>query len=182
MPKIYSETQLNQLCKHYQKLLRLEDWNIEVQLVHQSTMPKANGRLEYDPGYKAAILKIPTPDSYNTDQIGYPQQHMLHGIIHELVHLQFGVIDSYLPDDSEVSDQLYEQGVNLIANVLVEYLPPRFFCPSCGVMHADARRIKRSLNYSEKGVTPYAACDTCQPESIEDNEEGDNGTDDSTEL
>ena len=127
--RIYTEPQLNELCKEFQPILRLQDWDISVQFVDQDTMKHANGRCEYSTGYKSALIKIPSPETYDTDQTPFPQQDMRHALLHELMHLHFSIVDAHIPENS-VDQQLYEQGINAIASVLSELLPERrcFLC------------------------------------------------------
>ena len=124
MAKIYNEEQLNILCREYQKVFYLQDWIVNVSLQPQSRMMEAHARCAYNPGYKTATIKIPTPDTYISSH-AYQEQDMQHALIHELIHLHFTILDEHCPEGADT--QLYEQGINMVSRAFVDLLPtPQF--------------------------------------------------------
>ena len=126
MKKVYTEEQLNVLCKAYQKVFYLQDWNIIVKLVHQETIKGTTGRCCYSPGFKCAVIEIPSEDTY----IAHSElliQDMQLSIIHELMHLHFAILDEHCPEGADT--QLYEQGINMISRAFVDLLLAPEFDP-----------------------------------------------------
>ena len=128
--RIYTEDQLNQLCKQYQKVLRIQDWDVEVQLVHQSELETSkgepiDGQHNSSLAFQKSIIRIPTSESWQKSLL-YPTQDMQATLLHELVHLVFDSIGPNEKENSVVLCQLWEQGIEKIALALQNLLgdPP----------------------------------------------------------
>ena len=112
--KIYTIEELRVLCKKYQKLLRLEDWEINVELVHQNSIPDYNAQVASNSNGAQATISIPTAESFASAFA--PKQNMRHALFHELLHLHFVVY--FRPDKGSVYERLFEQAMNKIAQAL----------------------------------------------------------------
>ena len=123
MSKIYTEEQLNKLCKVYQELLRIQDWQITVRLVHQSEITDddiaADGQFDAEHSYMKVLIRIPTAESWSPS-ICTTEQDMHQTLLHELVHVALNCIG---PEKGSPSHPLFEAGVDRIAQVLSNLLP-----------------------------------------------------------
>ena len=89
MKDIYSEEELKKLCKKWQKILRMQDWNIDLRLVHYSQIEGEIASVLPDLPRKSAIIRIADPSSKHKGQ-DYEQDYvddMLDSLVHELIHL-----------------------------------------------------------------------------------------------
>lgn len=119
MKRIYTEAQLNQLCKEYQKLLRLQDWNVEVKLVDQFTIPENEGIITRHLSTKQACISIPSPETFASAVSA--EQDMLYCLLHELIHLHFpGAIEKRF---EEMEHDLFELGINCLAWAIADLVP-----------------------------------------------------------
>lgn len=108
--RVYDEPTLNKLCAEYQKLLGLEDWDVQVYLVEQEEIPSLDGQLTYGVEMKRAIIRIPDNNKWAGCKL-MGSQDMQNTLIHELIHLHFCIFDTFLEKDS-VHKQLFEIGIN----------------------------------------------------------------------
>lgn len=114
---ILTEEELNVAVKTYQKRLRLEDWTISVHLVPQRLIQDgAMAACKLNLVRKDALVSIATPETY-IGSIEEPQ-NMLRDLYHELVHLLFPTVQV-----SGTDLELFEHGVEVLANVLFESRP-----------------------------------------------------------
>ena len=112
--KIYTEDQLNRLCKVYQKVLRIQDWNIYVSLVPEGEID-SSGRHNSDFGTMCSHIRICNEESF-TPRHATPELNMKQVLLHELVHL---VLSCLGPSDKEVvTHELWENGIDRIACAL----------------------------------------------------------------
>ena len=113
---IFTQEELQSLCYHWQERLRLQDWNIRVLLVDQSTMRGMLGQVEIASDVKSAIVHIPTAESF---QSSYEKQDMHWTLVHELLHLH---VDLFMPKRSETPQEFKfaERALNTIAKTLVK--------------------------------------------------------------
>lgn len=112
--KIYTETELNELCQGFQKLLRLQDWEIHVQLVDQLSIPGDEASVTHKLSLKEATINIPTPETFASSLSA--NQDMRHLLLHEMIHLYFSGFQ--LDDLSGVGHELFELAINSIAGAL----------------------------------------------------------------
>ena len=130
MARIYTEPQLNELCKSYQELLRLQDWKIEVQLVDQRHMPNNHGMVEMQHKKQYALIKIPTADTW-TAGFAFIEQDMHATLIHEMVHILFAAIH---PDQlntnikgDDLEYDIFEFAIHRLSMALQQLLPEPVF-------------------------------------------------------
>ena len=106
--------ELHKTIKHYQKRLRLQDWDIDVCFVPQSCNPETNARATFRVDRKRAMISIPTPETYFRSE-DYPQ-NMLMDVVHEMIHFHFFMCTEFQGHDKEH----FELAIDRIAEALIE--------------------------------------------------------------
>jgi hypothetical protein len=106
---------LQDWCAKWQKILRLQDWDVKIDLAPASKMADKQGDVEWVKSQKTAKIRILEPSHYPADHT-YPQD-CEQTVVHELVHLHFAPVDRYNEGPQEM---LLEQAVDLIAWALVK--------------------------------------------------------------
>lgn len=113
-PVIYTEEDLNKLCKEYQELLRLQDWQVRVLLVDQFTIAGNQAEVSHSLMRKEATISIPTPETYASELS--PHQNMEKDLIHELIHLYFS---GYQFDElTGMGHKVFEMTINLLTGAI----------------------------------------------------------------
>ena len=104
-----TQQELESLCAKWQRRLRLQDWNVTVELVRHFDIPDRVDEASMQIERKEATIKIVSPaDRHEQDN---PFEHTL---IHELLHLHF---EPFWNNEKGVE---MEQAINLIAGALCE--------------------------------------------------------------
>ena len=124
MAKIYTEAQLNELCKEYQSLLRIQDWNIRVTIVPEGEIEGASGQHNSDLGSMTSHIRMCSEESF-TPRHATPELDMQQVLLHELVHIVFSTLGPN--EDDEVKHTLWESGIDRIACALQSLLPEPYF-------------------------------------------------------
>ena len=94
--RIYKAEELQAICSEWQNRLRLQDWDISVQLTHQYAIDDAMAFIQINWCHKKAIISIPTPGTYSSKiEI---KQDMLSALVHELIHIH---LESFFPPEPE---------------------------------------------------------------------------------
>ena len=113
MERILTEKQLKNSLKEWQAILRLQDWDIEVQLCPQHTLVQESlGEVTYSDNRKKAIIRIPTPDTFHSEID--EGQDMVDLLVHELLHLHLVFVRREAPEID------LESAVNRIGGALVK--------------------------------------------------------------
>ena len=118
--RVFSEEILNSMCAEYQKLLKLQDWEIIVRLVDQRDIPGREGDVRYNSVARVAYIKIPTPDTWNSGFV-MQYQDMQTTLIHELIHLMFVHVTPEFEKGS-AQHELWERGIDCIAKAFTKTL------------------------------------------------------------
>ena len=117
---ILSEPELQKLCLDYQKLLRIQDWDITVRLVNQDDIPGKDGDVMWNNATRKATIRIPAHDTWAIG-FSYKEQNMRLVLLHELVHVVFGTTDPmFNPDD--IRHDLWESSIWSVAEALENLL------------------------------------------------------------
>ena len=107
------------LCAEWQKILRLQDWVVEVKIARGNGIdlsPACMGDVTSNPKRKMALIKLLDPNDWDRN-IMVPQD-MEVTLVHELLHLQCRGFDYLIKDDSP-EDTGYEQMIILTSHALV---------------------------------------------------------------
>ena len=114
---IYSEEELKKLCSEWQKILRLQDWKIDLRLVHYSQTEGSTASVYPSLPTKSAVIKIVDPASIHKDS-DYDEDYeddMLDSLVHELVHLH---LEKVKPTKNHQESD-FESAIVLISEALV---------------------------------------------------------------
>jgi hypothetical protein len=87
MKCIYTLEELRARVKYWQSVLRLQDWDIDVQFQHMSLMSGFSAQAHLDQYHKKALISIATEESYNCNLTH--DQDMEEGLVHEIIELLF---------------------------------------------------------------------------------------------
>ena len=117
---ILTEDQLKEAVKGYQKRLGLQDWDIEVALVPQKSMPEFDGHANLIIFRKTAFISIPTPESFYSSR--QEPMNMLLILCHEMVHLTMPHVTRAI-FNSNIEYEFFEQGIELLAKNIVSSKP-----------------------------------------------------------
>ena len=106
--------ELQALCREWQQILRLQDWDIEIIYVKPCELdPHTGGQVIRCDGKKAARIKVLDPECYDPCLI--VKQDVEYTVVHELVHVHFAIFDGL----KGAEDTLYEQGIHRLASSLL---------------------------------------------------------------
>jgi hypothetical protein len=116
-----TDDELKKRCAYWQKMLRLQDWCVDVRYVGTDEVPDhAAGACEVHQDGKLATVKILAREAYNeTSQMmrafGFDPEATL---VHELLHIHFDKLLNSEADEHEAVMQ--EQAIELTAQALVK--------------------------------------------------------------
>lgn len=113
----HTEDQLQALCREWQGVMRLQDWDVKVKVVRLAAFGgRREGECTYTQSTKEALIKILDPVDWPADTEWEQDQERT--LVHELEHLHFAPFMSDKgPDDPEHIAQ--EQAIELNACALV---------------------------------------------------------------
>ena len=103
------------VCRLWQRLLRLEDWDVEVKVLRYYDLGEdTTATMNQFPLKKDAVLRLIDPRDHNPRW--KPVDSVETDIVHELLHLHFGPLSDRENDAKQVAE---EQAVNAISRALV---------------------------------------------------------------
>lgn len=104
-------------CIHWQRLLKLSDWQVIVKISRASEFrsPGRMGEVLYTLSKKSAIIRLLDPNDYSN--VDFPQDHVM-TLVHELSHLHLCFADSYI-DSHPALDTLLEQAIEAFSSAVV---------------------------------------------------------------
>ena len=115
MKKILTLDELNVLCKKYQKLFRIQDWEIDIQIVHPDELEDRTALAEVDARLHSMSVSIRLADPAVMKDVG--NMHVT--LIHELLHVVFhGMVPSN--ENAKIYDSLWESGIDRTANAIYQ--------------------------------------------------------------
>lgn len=114
---VFTEKELQKLCREWQKRLRLQDWDVKVFVKRESQFINENaaGECSWQLAKKLAVIRILDPIDYGSN-LAWPQDQEA-TLVHELLHLHFA---PFAAKDDTPEDTAQEQAIDLIARALVE--------------------------------------------------------------
>lgn len=112
---LLSDEQIKEKLPEWQKILRLQDWDVGVKLVRARDMGEGNlGEVKTNSEHKRAEISLLDPVDHDpVRQISYDMEETL---VHELLHLHF---DPFLAKDETSEATAQEQAINAMATALV---------------------------------------------------------------
>ena len=125
MSVILTQEELERLCREWQKILRLQDWDIKVKICRQNDMtPDSQADSTWTLPKKTAIIRLCDPIDYI--DVAWPQD-MERSLVHELLHLHLAPIDDFEP--GTIKDILLEQAVDAMSKALITFAANRLSSP-----------------------------------------------------
>jgi hypothetical protein len=112
-----TEAELKELCALWQKRLRLQDWNVRLEVVEARELAGfANCRSSLRE--KTALIRIvDVADSTSSDTEIFGGRNVEEDLVHELIHLH---VEPFSPDDRDSTEwEAIEQAVGVLANCIV---------------------------------------------------------------
>lgn len=101
-------------CQKWQRILKLQDWDVSVVVAPADEMDEAEGLVIWDIHKRIADIKLVKPEEYPIDQMRpYDMEAVL---VHELLHLHFAPFDAKTGSPKGVAQ---EQAINALARALV---------------------------------------------------------------
>ena len=120
---IYSEEELNELCKEWQKILRLQDWKGKVYVVHCKDIDCI---AFINPQIKDYTFEIKISDEKSLRENKYlfanDEYDMMVSLVHELLHLHFECVQPKVYNSKKDYTKKYlnfDRGIELTAQALV---------------------------------------------------------------
>jgi hypothetical protein len=107
---------LNDLCREWQRVLRLQDWDVQVKIARGFQLGKRQGECEYVQSLRQAVIRILDPNDW-PDQ-NWPQD-IEATLVHELLHLHFAPFMSDAGED-DLINIAQEVAIDQIAKALVK--------------------------------------------------------------
>lgn len=111
-----TQEQLEALCREWQGILRLQDWDVKPEIVrrHEMSVPERDGECVYVLQQKKAHIQVVTADDTLPSPWPLDQEQIL---VHELLHLHFA---PFMPaSDEGLRYETAEQAIDQIAEALV---------------------------------------------------------------
>lgn len=111
-----SEATANECCREWQKILRLQDWDVKVSIQRERDIQLnyVQGECSWKIKSKRAIITLLDPLDYPPDAM-CPQNHEM-TLIHELLHLHFAPFSA---EDKTPEDIAQEQAINALSRALL---------------------------------------------------------------
>lgn len=116
MEVIYTEEQLREKCSEWQRILRLQDWDVRTSIVRERDMvtKDSNAEISVNVPHRLAQLRMLDPIDYSLDCLN--PQDMERSLVHELLHIHLW---TFTTDLSTTLQDAEEQAINMITNALI---------------------------------------------------------------
>ena len=105
---------IENLLAEWQKILRLQDWDVKVLFVRGHEIDDCQARIIHYDNHKQALLKLRDPIDWTAKD--FPEDSEL-DLVHELLHLHMAPFVNTKPDKLE--ETCIERAIELIAGALV---------------------------------------------------------------
>ncbi|HEY9748532.1 MAG TPA: hypothetical protein V6C63_07630, partial [Allocoleopsis sp.] len=116
-PAFFTLQELYKKCEHWQKILRLQDWQVEVKFSRASDLssPTNSGQAHINSTHKAALIKLLDPiDQQDSDRMIEADQEET--LVHELIHLHF---DPFMDHSISPRNTAQEIAIEMLSQALV---------------------------------------------------------------
>lgn len=113
-----NEAELRELCTLWQKRLRLQDWNVRLEVVEARVLNGAFANCRTALSEKSALIRFTdADDTSSADTEIFGGRDMEEDLVHELIHLH---AEPFSPDDRDSTEyEAIEQAVGVLANCIV---------------------------------------------------------------
>lgn len=130
--KVLSLEELQEACKEWQKILRLQDWKIQIEIVRQWVVdPDYWAHIQTNQDYKNATIKFVDPNDINPDDV-FDQRNMESDLVHELLEIH---INPLITDRD--MQPAKEQAINMITQAFIRLKTERRWGRSATEITAD---------------------------------------------
>lgn len=111
-----TEKNVDELCRKWQKILRLEDWEIHTELFSAREFEECDrqGEVVYDISTGQAIIHLLDVDARLDTPFPYDLEKVL---VHELLHLHFAIFEPEKEDS--LRHDLWERTVEKMAQIML---------------------------------------------------------------
>lgn len=111
-----TEKTVDELCRKWQKILRLEDWEIHTELFSAREFEECDrqGEVVYDISTGQAIIHLLDVDARLNTPFPYDMEKVL---VHELLHLHFAIFEPEQED--KLRHDLWERTVERMAKTML---------------------------------------------------------------
>lgn len=113
-----TQDELVALCRKWQRILRLQDWDVKVRLARTWDMQSSDnlGECSYELRKRMAAIRVLDSVDYDSEHTPWPQDQE-RTLVHELLHLHFA---PFAADSGTPQDIAQEQAIDAIAGALVQ--------------------------------------------------------------
>ncbi len=110
-----TQEQAQQACREWQKILRLQDWDVTavIRRGREMKLEDAQAEVSWKSENKTAIVRLLDPLDYQNDI--YEQDHE-RSLVHELLHLHMVM---FATETGTLEDLAQEQAINAMATAFV---------------------------------------------------------------
>ncbi len=117
MEVIHTEDELRIKCAEWQKILRLQDWDVRTSIIRERDMvtTESNAEISVNVQHRLAQLRIVDPIDYGDDNLN--PLDMERYLVHELLHIHLWPFTESLEGPFQDAE---EQALNMIAGALIE--------------------------------------------------------------
>lgn len=110
-----TDRELQELCGWWQKVLRLQDWDVKVLVKRRFQMPAdAQGQVDYVLQNRKAVISVLAAEDYEPDHLWPQDQEKT--LVHELIHLHMA---PFAAPTGTPQDIAQEQAIEALAGALV---------------------------------------------------------------
>jgi hypothetical protein len=123
-----NEAELRELCALWQKRLRLQDWNVSLEIVNARDLDGGFANCRTVLREKAALIRVTDPaDSTSADTEIFGGRDVEEDLVHELLHLS---CEPFSPEDRDSTEyEAIEQMVGVLANCIVRIVRENAWAP-----------------------------------------------------
>lgn len=115
------KNELEERLAYWQKVLRLQDWRIHVEMVDSDEIENNAGQCHVHQHGKTAVIKLIKPEAYNRTSSfakAFPDTLEVEvTLVHELLHIPFDGL--FVEEENEIREDREEQALEMTAHALV---------------------------------------------------------------
>ena len=106
---------MGRLLVEWQRLLRLQDWDIKVEFVHHHSLGRGGfGEVNWTLEKKTATINMVHPEELSKHLEYNPEKTL----VHELLHLRFSIVCR--TKEGTIEDGVHEAAIDQVARLLVQ--------------------------------------------------------------
>lgn len=114
---ILTEEQLKQKCAEWQKILRLQDWDVRTSIRRAADMKLKDANAEISVNVQHRLADITVLDPIDFGKFELNPQDMEKSLVHELLHIHNRTFTIGLNEQLQDAE---EQAINMVAGALIQ--------------------------------------------------------------